>query len=165
VEVGLVVVPEYELLEDDVITYMSKGTETNAYRVKMKLTLTFINPDEPEQSLKVTSHGYGVDNGDKGPGKAMSYAYKYALLKLFCLETGDDPDNDATSSDAVKMPQSQNKTITPAQESTINQMASGKEWLVNSLLKKANYNKLSDLPGSRFREFVQALQRDLEKVQ
>jgi hypothetical protein len=35
--------------------------------------------------------------GDKGPGKAVSYAFKYALLKVFCLETGDDPDNDANA--------------------------------------------------------------------
>ncbi len=52
--------------------------------------------------------GYGVDGGgfdrdgkekpqgDKGPGKAISYAFKYACLKLFCLETGEDADNDAT---------------------------------------------------------------------
>lgn len=31
---------------------------------------------------------------DKGPGKAISYAVKYAYLKAFALETGDDPDHD-----------------------------------------------------------------------
>jgi hypothetical protein len=42
----------------------------------------------------VSFFGYGIDNQDKGPGKAMSYAVKYAMLKTFCLETGDDPEKD-----------------------------------------------------------------------
>ena len=45
--------------------------------------------------MAVRAFGYGIDNGEKGPGKAVSYAVKYALLKTFCLETGDDPDRDA----------------------------------------------------------------------
>jgi hypothetical protein len=40
----------------------------------------------------VETFGYGVDAQDKGPGKAMSYGVKYALLKVLGLETGDDPD-------------------------------------------------------------------------
>jgi hypothetical protein len=40
---------------------------------------------------------YGIDDSDKGPGKAISYAVKYALLKALGLETGDDPDEDQAS--------------------------------------------------------------------
>jgi hypothetical protein len=40
----------------------------------------------------VETIGYGVDPQDKGPGKAISYGVKYALLKVLGLETGDDPD-------------------------------------------------------------------------
>ena len=29
---------------------------------------------------------------DKAPGKAMTYADKYALLKAYKIQTGDDPD-------------------------------------------------------------------------
>jgi len=38
--------------------------------------------------------GYGNDSQDKGPGKAMSYAYKYLLLKLFFLDISDEEDSD-----------------------------------------------------------------------
>ncbi len=60
------------------------------------LNVKFVNVENRSETIELNYPGYGVDNGDKGPGKAISYAFKYALLKTFCLETGDDPDNDAT---------------------------------------------------------------------
>lgn len=67
-------------------------------RTQVKLAVAFINIDRPEDQFVVRYVGYGIDNGDKGPGKAISYAFKYALLKTFCLQTGDDPDNNADAS-------------------------------------------------------------------
>lgn len=67
-------------------------------RTTIKLAVIFKNADCPDDCFVTYYYGYGVDGGDKGPGKAISYAYKYALLKTFCLETGDDPDNDANAS-------------------------------------------------------------------
>lgn len=66
-------------------------------RTTVKLLCVFLNSDNPSDQFTICSYGQGVDGGDKGIGKAYSYAYKYALLKTFCLETGDDPDNDAKS--------------------------------------------------------------------
>ena len=34
-----------------------------------------------------------LDNGDKGLGKATSYAYKELLTRLFAIPTGDDTEN------------------------------------------------------------------------
>lgn len=67
-------------------------------RTQVKLDVHFVNMDNPQDLFCVTSYGFGIDGGDKGPGKAVSYAFKYAMLKTFCLETGDDPDNDANAS-------------------------------------------------------------------
>jgi len=67
-------------------------------RTTVKMLFQFVNIDTPHDNYTVRYTGYGIDNSDKGPGKAISYAYKYCLLKTFCLETGDDPDNDANSS-------------------------------------------------------------------
>jgi hypothetical protein len=66
-------------------------------RTVVKLCVVFKDSEKPENCFSSTWYGYGVDPGDKGPGKAVSYAYKYALLKTFALETGDDPDDDAKS--------------------------------------------------------------------
>ena len=64
-------------------------------RTECRLTVRFVNIDAPADFFDVPSLGYGVDGQDKGPGKAISYAVKYALLKAMGLETGDDPDADA----------------------------------------------------------------------
>ena len=63
-------------------------------RTQMKMTIRFVNIDEAHDYIDVVSAGYGIDEQDKGPGKAISYAVKYALLKTLGLESGDDPDED-----------------------------------------------------------------------
>lgn len=66
-------------------------------RTVVDLNVFFVNVDNPSDQFCVKSIGYGVDPGDKGPGKAISYAFKMACLKTFCLETGEDSDHDQTS--------------------------------------------------------------------
>ena len=43
---------------------------------------------EDGSSVTASSVGQGEDQGDKGPGKAFSYAFKNVLLKVFMIETG-----------------------------------------------------------------------------
>lgn len=85
VKYGIVILPSVEDMTQD------------NNRTTVKLAMQFINVDWPTDYTFLYFWGYGVDNGDKGPGKAISYAYKYGLLKTFCLKTGDDPDNDANA--------------------------------------------------------------------
>lgn len=66
-------------------------------RTIVNLAVTFVNAERPTDLFTVEFPGYGVDSGDKGPGKAISYAYKYAILKTFNIATGDDPDKDANA--------------------------------------------------------------------
>ena len=63
-------------------------------RTQLQCKVIFASIDDPADCIEVESIGYGIDGQDKGPGKAISYAVKYAWLKTFALETGDDPDND-----------------------------------------------------------------------
>lgn len=63
-------------------------------RTQLLCKVIYASVDDPRDNIDVESFGYGIDSQDKGPGKAMSYAMKYAHLKTFSLETGDDPDND-----------------------------------------------------------------------
>jgi hypothetical protein len=82
---GIVVIPSVEQLTQE------------GNRTLVKLLVIFRNVDEPSDCFHTTHFGYGCDSGDKGPGKAVSYAFKYALLKTFCLETGEDSDQDGNS--------------------------------------------------------------------
>lgn len=83
---GIVVIPTVE-------SCVQEGNRTS-----IKLLVAFINIDVPQDSFQTAHYGYGIDPSDKGIGKAISYAFKYALLKTFCLETGDDPDNAVNTS-------------------------------------------------------------------
>lgn len=40
----------------------------------------------------LTSVGEGADSQDKASGKALTYSYKYLLLRTFAIPTGEDPD-------------------------------------------------------------------------
>src|SRR5277367_6012432 len=71
-----------------------KELTQNGNMTVAKMIVTFVNIDNPTDNFAVEYIGYGIDSTDKGPGKAISYACKYAMLKVFCLETGDDPDHD-----------------------------------------------------------------------
>ena len=51
---------------------------------------------DTEILFKIDSVGMGIDDNDKAMGKAYTYALKYALLKLFRLRYGDDPDAKAS---------------------------------------------------------------------
>lgn len=56
-------------------------------------SITFVNIDKPEEGVTVDIEAHANDQGDKAPGKAISYATKYAILKLFSLETGEDEES------------------------------------------------------------------------
>lgn len=74
-------------------------------RTEMNMAIRFVNVDDPADAIEVATAGYGIDDQDKGPGKAISYGVKYALLKVLGLETGDDPDLDQdTRHDPKKEP-------------------------------------------------------------
>ena len=71
-----------------------KGWAQGGNRTSATVLVKFINADQPNDFVEVEYFGFGIDGQDKGPGKAISYATKYAMLKVFVLETGDDPERD-----------------------------------------------------------------------
>lgn len=69
------------------------GTRAKQFRYEGQYRITFINADNPEDRETMIVDGHAMDNADKGPGKAISYAFKYGLLKMFLLETGEDEES------------------------------------------------------------------------
>lgn len=72
----------------------SLKAKQNGNTTEAVFTVRFQSIDNADDFIDVDTMGYGVDPQDKGPGKALSYGVKYALLKALGLETGDDPDLD-----------------------------------------------------------------------
>lgn len=57
---------------------------------RARFEITFANANDKGDSITVQQMAYADDYGDKAPGKAASYAMKYALLKMFMIETGEE---------------------------------------------------------------------------
>lgn len=73
-------------------TYNDEVKEKLQLFMRIKVVYRFVNIDKPDEYIEITSFGDGIDSQDKCPGKAMTYADKYALMKAYKIITGDDPD-------------------------------------------------------------------------
>lgn len=79
---------------------LSNPKEVNAametakqFRYEATYDIVFLNIDAPEEHITIRIQAHAMDNADKAPGKALSYAKKYAVLKLFEIETGEDEES------------------------------------------------------------------------
>jgi hypothetical protein len=71
------------------------GNLAKQARYEATYDFTFANIDKPEEVIVIRIEAHAMDNADKAPGKALSYAKKYAVLKLFEIETGEDEESRA----------------------------------------------------------------------
>lgn len=85
---------ERNVLQSDVLTKNNENGSINSLFMRIETVYRFINIDIPEQYVDIKSYADGIDTGDKAPGKAMTYADKYALMKGYKISTGDDPDKE-----------------------------------------------------------------------
>lgn len=102
-------------------TYTDRNGNTTTKRqmyMRLETTYRFVNVEKPEEYVDVITYGDGVDSQDKGPGKAMTYADKYALLKGYKIRTGDDPDVEA-SGELQEVKSSKKETINPTEAAAL----------------------------------------------
>ena len=85
-----------EIVESGTMERDTKNGKSVQLYLRVKTVYRFICIDEPESFLDIVSYGDGVDTQDKAPGKAMTYSDKYALMKAYKIQTGDDPDQYAS---------------------------------------------------------------------
>ena len=67
----------------------SRATAKGVYIFECDYNVSYVNVDEPKDRITVLIEAHAMDAGDKGPGKAMTYAAKTAHLKVFSIETGE----------------------------------------------------------------------------
>ena len=89
---GVIVVPSVEDYEYATVEIGKNRTAMG--HVKVKVTYTFIGASG--DSIKATVVGEAMDAGDKATAKAMSVAFRTALLQALSLPT-DEPDPDSSS--------------------------------------------------------------------
>ncbi|MFA6204536.1 MAG: ERF family protein [Gallionella sp.] len=74
--------------------FQIEGEKVNKqWRYEATYDFTFANVEDATDSLVIRIQAHAMDNADKAPGKALSYAKKYAMLKLFEIETGEDEES------------------------------------------------------------------------
>lgn len=100
----LVSIPiKQELINTDKVTKVDEkyNKTTITYVDIVKMTIRIINLDKTDEFIDIESFGRGLDTGDKGFGKASTYARKYALLNAYKIATGEDPDQEPSPKDTV----------------------------------------------------------------
>lgn len=79
VELGLVIFP----IKQDITRTGNLTTVNTQYKI--------VDVESGDSEI-LASSGEGADTQDKGAGKAMTYCYKYMLLRTFAIPSGEDPD-------------------------------------------------------------------------
>jgi hypothetical protein len=88
---GVVCLPTVTKVEHEQTEVGSKRTLTAV--VRLQVLYTFVGPEGDSLTAEVAAEA--MDSGDKATAKAMSVAYRTALLQVLCLPTDEpDPDHD-----------------------------------------------------------------------
>ena len=91
-----------DLVNSEIVrTHKKDNLESLTYVDTIKMTLRIVDLEDPTQFIEVESFGKGIDSGDKGFGKASTYARKYALLNAYKIATGEDPDAEKSKETTV----------------------------------------------------------------
>jgi len=149
IKYGVIIVPREvkgELRDTGKAT--SGGTPFTAYIAVYEID--FVNMDDPPDKVTVCVSAIGEDQNDKGPGKAVSYATKTAILKLLSIETGEsDESRQELKPNPITVEQIQN--ITNLMHETGSDEA--------KFLKYLKIDKLDTMPTSKYAAAVAALEK------
>ena len=176
VECGIYSYPiSREIVNDEILktstTKEYKGeittTEKNSVFLRIRTIYRFVNVDKPEEYIDIIAYGDGIDAQDKAPGKAMTYSDKYALLKAYKIETGDDPDQRA-SEENIKTKKTSNANNVddekPSAELDVELIKKCNE-LKMDLKKVAIYHKttISKLTNEQVQQCIESQEKAIEK--
>ena len=102
---------ESNMLENEKV-WNQQVTKTTSFFSRIKTVYRFVNVDNPTEYTETMVFSEGIDTQDKGSGKAMTYADKYALMKAYKISTGEDPDQTGSEENNYrKASQSETKHI------------------------------------------------------
>ena len=150
------------VIESNVLTSLDKdGNEKRQLFMRIEVVYRFVNMENPEEYIDITTYGDGVDPGDKAPGKAMTYADKYALLKAYKIITGDDPDQKASETlKAVERKETiSNQLITDVQAVALESVLTAGNVNIPKLLEMYKVKTLRDLTQRQHAEIIARLKR------
>lgn len=154
IDQGIVIVPRLMSSAVENIGTTSGGTVIIRYTGKYEID--FVNCDDPSDRVTVPGEAHANDHGDKAPGKATSYATKYAMLKLFSIETGEDDEGRVEPYESiVKIGEKEAADL----DALIEEVKADKA----KFLEYMQLEKLEDMPAKAFKIAVKALEAKRKK--
>jgi len=145
VDEGIVV--EVEQNQGELLVTKDEKNKMHLYRGMY--TVELVNIDNPSDRASALIEAHANDNGDKAPGKALSYAVKNALLKMFSLETGE---NDESRTEV-------NATLTPTQIKGVNSLIGGDTDLEARVLASLNIESVEEIRKADYNRVIARLKK------
>lgn len=105
IDEGILIIPS--LLNSNVVEGQTNNGKQKL-RFEGQYQIRFQNVEDKDDHLDIMVEAHADDQGDKAPGKSISYATKTAMLKVFMIETGVD---DEARYGAEEKARQANKTV------------------------------------------------------
>lgn len=150
---GIIIVPNETSSSMEEINTTSKGNKMFLFQAKYEIC--FVNADQPDEVVKISLTSHANDTGDKAPGKAISYATKMAMLKLFSIETGENDESRVQRIDP----------ITDLQIEQLNGLiakSADKDATVRWILAQCQIEKLNDMSKTDFTKVHAAISKKVK---
>lgn len=145
---GLCILPRV-ISREVVERQSSKGSALFYVTVDVEFDLVCAE-DGSKHTVKM--FGEAMDSADKATNKAMSAAYKYMAMEVFCIPTEGDNDTDSTTHEVVSSP------ITASQAadlvSLMEEVGANRE----KFLAFLKIDAIENLPASEYQRAVKALE-------
>lgn len=125
------------------------GLYTGSYEIH------FVNIEKPDDRTIVTVQAHASDNGDKAPGKCMTYAVKTAVVKMFYFETGENDESRAEQNDVDFINNEQQVQIYNLIVDPSTQQLTQKGI---KIAKAYKFNHISEIKSKKFDEILKACQ-------
>lgn len=153
-----------EVIESTMYTTSNQYGDKNNIFSRIKTTYRFVNIDKTDEYIETVTFAEGIDTQDKGSGKAMTYADKYALMKSYKIVTGEDPDQNPSETEN-KFLKKINR-ITDIEAKSIYGLMMRKGFNVTEILKK-NYgiSNTSDLTKEQYMTIIKKCNEMPDKSQ
>ena len=155
---GIVILP---VMQESTVTELIRTDKSVNQRADVHTRYRIQNIEDKEDYTEVESNGSGVDTQDKAVGKAMTYAYKYMLLRTFAIPTGEDPDKissaETDSKIAKEVENEENKRINSTQVQALYDLIKNnavENDHVMAVLTELGYKKLAEIKMKDYMNIV-----------
>ena len=157
VKQGIVIIP---IMQESTVTELIRTDKSVNQRADVHTRYRIQNIDDVNDFIEVESNGSGVDTQDKAVGKAMTYAYKYMLLRTFAIPTGEDPDKISSAETDYKIQSELNaeKVIDKTKVQALNKSienAGITDEVVELILSQYGYTSTSEIKVKDYQQIIQ----------